>query len=400
MATESNNQSNDYVIGRTLDSILENLPIGSVQRAIGNNLYGINFRQTPTAVPRSKDQYGFTFFTRPQLNLSTLNITNYRGFYSLLTKNKMSYQRFTRAILDPRIDARNTSVKATASSPFVNRYNPFISILTNNLVSLSGWPDLTVPIYTSPSGLYGEEFSMVDGVTNHFEAYDLDVTFRNTLGNPIIYMFYIWIKYQTLVFEGILNPYFDMIAENEIDYNTRIYRLVMDKSKRFVTQIACTGATFPMNVPTGNLFDYNTDTPYNTKNGEINIRFRCMGFLAFEDLIKMYFNQTVAIFNPDMRKVLQSDIRAASSDDSVLREDPSLVYEVSGSSYVKIPYMIHAIADTAALDQGMLSMVNKAIPYINLYTNELEWWISKEELGQGVIDYIDNTNEGGQEDGQ
>lgn len=400
MATEPTNQNSDYVVGRTLDSLLENLPIGSVQRAIGNNLYGINFRQTPTAVPRSKDQYGFTFFTRPQLNLSTLNITNYRGFYSLLTKNKMSYQRFTRAILDPRIDARNTSPRSTATSPFVNRYNPFISILSNNLVSLSGWPDLTVPIYTSPSGLYGEEFSMVDGVTNHFEAYDLDVTFRNTLGNPLIYMFYIWIKYQTLVFEGILNPYFDMIAENEIDYNTRIYRLVMDKSKRYVTQIACTGASFPINVPTGNLFDYNTDAPYNTKNGEINIRFRCMGFIAFEDLIKMYFNQTVGIFNPDMRKVLQHDIKAVSTDDNVLREDPSLVYEVSGSGYVKIPYMIHAMADTAALDQGMLSMVNKAIPYVNLYTNELEWWISKDELGQDVIDYIDNTNEGGQEDGQ
>ena len=390
MATE---QNNDYIVGRTLDSILETLPVGSVQRAIGNNLYGINFRQTPTAVPRSKDQYGFTFFTRPQLNLSTLNITNYRGFYSLLTQNKISYQRFTRTILDPRLGASGENSEGM-KSPFVNRYNPFISILSNNIVSLSGWPDLTVPIYTSPSGLYGEEFSMVDGVTNHFEAYDLDVTFRNSLGNPLIYMFYIWIKYQTLVFEGILNPYFDMIAENEIDYNTRIYRLVMDKSKRYVTQIACTGASFPINVPTGNLFDYNSDTPYNTKNGEINIRFRCMGFLAFEDIIKMYFNQAVAIFNADIRKVLTHDMENLTGGDEVMREDPTIVYKVDGSAYVKIPYMLHALADVAGMETGALSIVHKAIPYINLYTNELEWWIAESDMGQSTIDYFENMNQG------
>lgn len=387
MATET---PNDYIVGKTLDSILETLPIGSVQRAIGNNLYGINFRQTPTALPRSKDRYGFTFFTRPQLNLSTLNITNYRGFYSLLTQNKKSYQRFTRAILDPRMGIEGET-SAAITSPFVNKTNPFISILTNNIVSLSGWPDLTVPIYTSPSGLYGEEHSIVDGVTNHFEAYDLDVTFMNSKGNPLIYLFYIWIKYQTLVFEGILNPYIDMISENEIDYNTRIYRLVMDSQKRYVTQIACTGASFPVNVPTGNLFDYNNDTPYNTKNGEINIRFRCMGFLAFEDIIKMYFNQTVAIFNPDMRKVVKHDIAATSASDAVLREDPGKVYSVSGSSYVKIPYMLNVAADAAGMETQALSLVHKAIPYINLYTNELEWWVNSDAMTKGLTNYL-NSN--------
>jgi hypothetical protein len=385
----------DFVVDKSLDAILESLPIGSVQRAIGNNLYGINFRQTGNVVPRAKDQYGFTFFTRPQLNLSTLNITNYRGFYSLLTQNKASYQRFTRAILDPRLGATapgNTSPGIVC--PFVDRTNPFISVLTNNVVSLSGWPDLTVPIHTSDAGQYGQEHSMVDGVTNHFEAFDLDVTFKNTRGNPLIYMFYIWIKYQTLVFEGILNPYLDMITENEIDYNTRVYRLVMDTQKRYVTQIACTGASFPLNVPTGNLFDYNSDTPYNTKNSEINIRFRCMGFLAFEDIIKMYFNQTVAIFNADIYNLLQADMAAKSNTDAVTREDPSYVYSSPGGAYVKIPYIISTAADLGGIDNQVLSVNHKAVPYINLYTNELEWWVKRAALlpdAMADINYLANT---------
>lgn len=384
----------DYVVDRSLDSILESLPIGSVQRAIANNLYGINFRQTGSVLPRVKDQYGFTFFTRPQLNLSTLNISNYRGFYSLLTQNKASYQRFTRAILDPRLGATGSNDNSAGIvCPFVDRNNPFLSVLTNNVVSLSGWPDLTVPVHTSDSGLYGQEHSMVDGVTNHFEAFDMDVTFRNTRGNPLIYLFYIWIKYETLVFEGILNPYLDMITENEIDYNTRIYRLVMDTQKRYVTQIACTGASFPVNVPTGNLFDYNSDAPYNTKNSEINIRFRCMGFLAFEDIIKMYFNQTVAIFNSDMRNLLKHDIAASSNSDAVIRDDPARVYSVRGCGYVKIPYMLSTVADIGGIDTGALSVNHKAVPYINLYTNELEWWVRKSEFGQGAQDDLNELSD-------
>lgn len=369
----------EYVVGRSLDSILENLPIGSVERAIGNNLYGINYRQTGNAVPRAKDGYGFAFFTRPQLNLSTLNLTNYRGFYNLLTQNAASYQRFTRLILDPRLNYNDRK-----SCPFVDSQNPFISTLTNNIVSMSGWPDLTAPIHTSESGLYGQEHSFVDGVTNHYEAFDIDSTFRNTRGNPLLYLFYIWIKYQTLVFEGILNPYFDMISENEIDYNTRIYRVITDPTKRYVTQIGCSGASFPVNVPTGNLFDLNTESPLNTRNSELNIRFRCMGFMAFEDIIKFWFNQTVSVFNASMRKVLQYD--QDNSGDMATREDPAFVYEIPGSDYVKVPYLLGMAAELSGIDSGYLSVNHRAVPYINLHTNELEWWVPRAKFnGYGDI---------------
>lgn len=364
----------EYVVGKSLDSILENLPIGSVERAIGNNLYGINYRQTGNAVPRSKDGYGFAFFTRPQLNLSTLNLTNYRGFYNLLTKNNASYQAFTRLMLDPRLNYLNR-----LSCPFVDPQNAFISVLTNNIVSMSGWPDLTVPVYTSATGLYGEEHSFVDGVTNHYEAFDIDAVYRNTRGNPLLYFFYIWIKYSSLVFEGILNPYFDMITENEIDYMTRIYRVVTDPTKRYVTQIGCTGASFPVNVPTGNLFDLNTDTPFNTRNAELNIRFRCMGFMAFEDIIKYWFNQAVAIFNPSMRKVLQHDLD--NWGEMATREDPAFVYEIPGSDYVKIPYLVGMAAELQGVDAGLLSVNHRAVPFINLHTNELEWWVPQSQFG-------------------
>lgn len=364
-------QPPDIVISSSVDQILENLPVGSVTRAIGNNLYGINLRQTGNPVPRDKSSHGFTFFTRPQLNLSSPNITNYRGFYNLLSSNELSYQRFTRLMLDPRLGHGNG-----LKCPFVDNSNPFFSILTNNVVSLSGWPDLAVPTYTSEAGMYGEEHSFVDGVTNHFEAFDLDVTFRNTKGNPLIYLFYIWIKYQTLVFEGVLNPYVDMITENEIDYNTRIYRIVLDQQKRYVTYIAATGASFPTNVPTGSLFDYNIDTPYNSRNAELNIRFRCLGFTAFEDILKLEFNKTVAIFNSDMRNLLKHDMGNA-SETTKARQDGTVTYRVPGCAYVKLPHYLAMSMDSDMFSSNYFSVNHKAYPYINLVTNELEWWVDE-----------------------
>jgi hypothetical protein len=217
---------------------------------------------------------------------------------------------------------------------------------------------------------------MVDGVTNHFEAFDLDVTFKNTKGNPLIYLFYIWIKYQSLVFEGILNPYLDMISENEIDYNTRVYRILLDQQKRYVTYIGATGASFPTNVPTGNMFDFNIDTPFNTKNSEISIRFRSMGFTAFEDILKLEFNKTLAIFNPEMRKVLEADL-APGSDSDKARDNGMVSYKIAGCAYAKLPHYLAMSIDTDAAGNGYYEVNHRAYPYINLITNELEWWVDK-----------------------
>lgn len=369
---DSNYGNIDVVaLDESIDQILERLPMGSMTKAIGNNLYGFNFRNQPNAAPIAKDNYGYVFFTRPQLNLSNINIVNFRNFYGMFTDRTTSYQRYIRMMLDPRI-----AYYEKLTSPFVNNGSPFIPILTNNLVTLSGWPDLSVPVYTTDSGLYGEEMSMVDGFTNQYESFDLDATFRNTRGNPLIYMFYVWVRYMSLVFEGTLSPYDDMILENELDYNTRIYRLVTDHSRRYVTYLGACGAAMPLSVPTGSLLDYNTDKPYNDKLKEFSIRFKCNGYMMFDDVLKLKFNQTTAIFNPEIRKLVNGDMgRSGFTASQKERTDPTRVYTMPGIGYSKIPYAYMNSFDIPG-EYNSVGVGNyKALPYINLYTNELEWWI-------------------------
>lgn len=294
---------NSSIVPFSLDDYFQSTPLGSIDKAIGNNLYGINYQQTPGVVPSNKDTYGLTFFVRPQLNMQPDNIRNVRQLSPLLTDSPLSIQNMVKCTLDPRLmygyDFQGVKVPAI-KCPMVDNLNPFIPILTNNLNTISGWPDVIAPTFTSKPGLYNEGFAMVDGITRNYEVYDIEASFRNTKGDPILYMFYIWLHYSSFVFEGKLVPYLDFITENEIDYNTRIYRLVLDKQKEKVTKIAATGAAFPITIPTGSFFDFSNEKPYNDQNRDITIRFKCMGADFQDDILVKEFNDTVAIFNPAM----------------------------------------------------------------------------------------------------
>jgi len=338
----------NLVVPYSLDEYFSSTPIGSVDRAAGNNLYGINHQQTPGLVQSNKDTYGLTFFTRPQLNLQPDNIRNERRFYPLLSNNSVSIQRYIRCMLDPRMDRGHDTGSGTVNTlypalpcPLVDSKQAFIPVLTNNLLTLSGWPDITAPVFESDSGLYKETYIQVDGIAKNYESFDLDATFRNTKGDPIIYMFYIWLHYMSNVFEGKLVPYMDYLVENIIDYNTRIYRLVLDADKDKVKKIACTGASLPISVPTGSFFDFNSETPYSDQNKEISIRFRCMGADYLDDILIREFNQTVSIFNPFMKDKYR--------DKTMQMIDKSLLPLFNNRGYARI----------------------------NEFNYSLEWWVDK-----------------------
>lgn len=347
--------SKDSIVPFSLDDYFQSTPVGSIDKAIGNNLFGINHRQTPGAVPSNKDTYGLTFFVRPQLNMQADNIRNVRTMSPLLTNNILSIQNFVKCTLDPRLMHGYSFQDITVNGlqcPMVDNESAFIPILSNNVNTISGWPDVVAPTFTSKPGLYNETFSMVDGITRNYETFDIDASFRNTKGDPILYMFYIWLHYSSYVFEGKLVPYIDFITENEIDYNTRIYRLVLDKNKDKVTKIAATGAAFPISIPTGSFFDYNNEKPYNDQNKDITVRFRCMGVDYQDDILIKEFNETVMIFN----RAMTDEMR------------PSYMYKV---------------------DKTLLSLFNnRGYPRINPETMELEWWVPNYLYEQRTLSFL------------
>lgn len=340
----------------TLDDIFKSTPMGTTSNAIGNVFYGINHMQQPAPVPINKDSFGLTFFTRPQLNLTTANVRSERRLIPLLNTKESSIQRIIRCYLDPRLNNSNT-----ISCPLVDKENAFIPLLTNHLLSCSGWPDIAIDTYVSKPGAYKEVYSQVDSIFDIFSAYDITATFRNMKSDPITHLFYIWTLYQSLVFQGIMVPYPDFIVKNELDYNTRIYRLVLDSERKYVQKIACTGAAFPVSVPMNTSFNFEHDRPYNLNNSEITINFKAIGACYQDDIIVDEFNSVVEIFNVNMRENTKDSYR--------------------NSNMTKVP-------------RDLLSFFNNmCYPRINTDSYELEWYVTKENYNRVVESYKRYTTE-------
>lgn len=335
------------ITSQSLDQLFSNMPGGSLDRAILNNLSGINHRLAPSMLPSNRDMPGLVFFTRPQLNMQKDNIRNVRQLSQLLSDEKTSMQTYMRCMLDPRLMTGltfSTGSIPPIQCPIVDNLQAFIPVLTNNCTSMSGWPSISAPTWSSKPGLYNEVTSMIDGRVLNNEGWDLNVNFRNMRGDPILFMFYIWVLYASMTFEGKLVPYLDFITENEYDYNTRIYHLTTDYTRKYVTKIAACHAAFPVGVPVGDPFNFNAGQPYSEANKDIGMSFRCMGVDYFDTILIKEFNDTVAIFNPNMKTAERQ------------------------MSMMKIP-------------STMLGMFNyRGYPHINTQTSELEWYISISEF--------------------
>lgn len=276
-----------------LNNIRRGTGMASVTAANSSNLYGINHRAIPQATSRNIDHHGFTFFTRPDLRLSYDNLTQDRNLSLMLNDEIESIWRWVRATLSPR-------QASLYKSSFVDSRNPFIPILTNNLESLSGWPENMVDPWSSDAGAYNEQTSQADGFADDYSASDLTATFKNQIQDPINRLFHIWTRYSMLVHEGVIDPYIFNIVLNIIDYNTRIYRIVTDPSKQYIQHVSACGAAFPLNSNLAAKFDYTREQPYNEENDKISIQFRIIGKMYDDPILLDEFNMLVAGYCPTM----------------------------------------------------------------------------------------------------
>lgn len=278
-----------------IDIVSRQSGLGSLSSAITNTFYGINHRGLGNPVPQNTDQHGLTFFTRPRLNLSYDNIAGVRKMTPLLTSNQMTIQRAIRVLLDPVGASRGITC------PFIDNNSAFIPMLTNHLLSCSGWPDQTLDTYTSTPGVTQEAWSMVDGVADFRGVFSLSASFRNMQGDPITSLFYYWEQYMARVYAGTMLPYPEMIVEHEIDYQTRIYRIVLDPTRQKVQKIAACGAAFPISNSLGAAFNFAAEQPFVTENAQLSIQFQAIGVDYLDPRTIQEFNDVVVLFNPKMR---------------------------------------------------------------------------------------------------
>lgn len=307
------------------------------------------------SAPGNRDSSGYVFFTKPLLNLTYDNIKIIRKLVYLGDPNTKSAGCAIRCLLSPAgasiggspIPSDKSSL-GKLRSEMVDDANPFITLLSNTCISLSGWPDLSLDTFVSPEGLAKQVTAQVDGRADQYGSYDLTANFRNVRGDPVTALISAWVEYMGRVCVGQIMPYMELLIDNEIDYQTRIYRIITDETDRFVQKIyACNGA-FPTAVPTAVAANYTSNTAYTDANAQVSIPFKAVGFMDNDPILIDEFNNLVKGFNSNM-----------------VTRDTTMV-GLTGK-YLKYKQLFDY----------------KAYPYIEK-TNELVWYVDKSLFEQVV----------------
>lgn len=318
--------------------------LGSRDSIFHDVMYGINRRMRGDNVPANNDLQGLTFFTRPNLNLTYDNISQVRVMSHLLTDDPLTFQRAIRVLLDTTLSVQTTGQKVLTD--LVDEKLPYIAMLTNSIVSCSGWPDLSLNTYVSPEGMAKESWIMNDKIIEHYEQFTLTCSFQNMRGDPVSLLFLIWLTYMSAVYSEKMVPYPEVLVDNEIDYMTRVYRLVLDKTGTKVQKWAACGAGFPTGGNFGAAFNFSRDSLFTTELDQIQIPFSCVGAMYNDPIVLEEFNLTTCAFNDE------------------------LLDSVNGSSNTYVP-----------IPGSELKLFNyRGYPIVDLKTNTLLWYIHRQVL--------------------
>jgi len=287
-----------------VDDVLNIISKESGYGNITNNyqrlLRGTNHRGLGNPTSKAMENVGITLFARPYFNLTYDNIKMIRQLTHLITPDNKTYQYYIRALLDPRSNKGFNGETDFLDSPLVDSKSPFMPILTNTLLSTSGWPDIAVDTTTTGEGIYNENMSMVDGTFKINSNWTLSTVFRNIEGDPITMLIFAWIVYYvSLRLEKDFYPYPDSIVNNRRDYYSGIYHLVLDPTKRYVTKIAKTMA-YPKGLDLGSSFNYQGMDTLLTNNDQITVQWSAEGADYMDPITVEEFNKLVAVYDNRM----------------------------------------------------------------------------------------------------
>lgn len=343
---------NEDLVKLFLNQISRQTGLGELDVANSLMTRGINHRGIGNPVSENFDQSGMGFIVRPNLNLATSQLITKTLTAHLATNVEYSIPRLVRTLLDPRgagcpdfpIGARRHS-EIPITTPLVDNDSPFIHLLSNNMLSLSGWPDIDMQTYSAEEGVARQTWGMVDDIAEINKQFTLTGNFQNVAGDPITLLFLVWLFYMGWVYTGDWVPYPESMEENEIDYATRIYRFVMDPTRTYIQKWAITGYCFPTAISIGASMNFNAEKPKQESSRQISVPFQCYGAVYNDPYYLLEFNKLVFSFCPELKK------------------------SVAGEAYTYVKLERHEVAQ----------FNNRGLPVINTDTLELQWWVPVEE---------------------
>lgn len=256
--------------------------------------YGIN------TLPSNVEHTGLTFFTRPKLPLTRGNLQQVPSLIGLDVNDPMSLAFAIRCWLDTKFCKNGANLTNVLKCPFFNNESAFNIPLSNACVAQSGWPDPFIQTYTTVGGFFQEDQTFPIGSDRLRKTYDLNFTFKETQGGPILAMLYAWYEVMASLTEGSMVAYAEDIDAQRMCYTVSIYRFLLDPSKRHITHYAKATGCFPKAPPMGALFNQSVGETAVEAAKEISIPFVANKIEYDDPRILLDFNLLVTRYCPDI----------------------------------------------------------------------------------------------------
>lgn len=280
---------------------------------------------------------GYTFITRPRLCLTSTNLQADRYLQLFNTTNPNTIQFAIRSLLDTVYsNPAAPRTKQFDQCPFFDPYNPFIPILTNTVQDISGFPSQEITTFTTEGGYFSEDQRFAMGSDRNNKSFDLTLSFTDVEGGLVMSLFKLWMTYIDLVTTGEVLAYTDDIIHRRLNYTVSIYRFLVDPTNRHIEYAAkCTGC-FPVNRPTGAMYDVSRAERYVEAAKNFSIQFACNKFEEQDPVILLEFNTLMRRYNPDIHITYGSSGHIPTENNYYQIVPYDLNYNYIGLPYIKL----------------------------------------------------------------
>lgn len=259
-----------------LNESYQSMGLGSSTNILQNFLSRID-RHGNRYIPINTMNYGYTFITRPRLNMSTGNLLSHPVTALLGDYDPNSVAFMIRMLLDTRAssprgqklfnrkDVKEDSDLRTCAgkSGLLDIYNPFFTPLCNGLTGIAGWPDFNLEAATMGEDFHSGDFTFIKGCDFQLRTTELTLEFMDVQGSIILSCIFYWCLMMALQAKGVCEAYPDDIYLQRLNYTVSIYRFITDSTRRKILWWSKATGCFPKSAPIGRLFD--------VSNGEVTI---------------------------------------------------------------------------------------------------------------------------------
>lgn len=292
----------------------------------------------PQMAPVADDTIGLAFISRPILCLTDENCRKHPQLAPYFKPAKNSPQQFIKCLLDKREGDIN-------SSDLIDNKIAWIPILMNLLKRSDGFGDVDLETSLIDGGFRGEVFQYINGFLDENGSFSIRQTYHNVKGGIVTDIFNTWLRYiyEVRLGDNGIEPYPEAQYENYVDFDCRIYHLIMNKDMQTISHMYMSIESIPTSYPVGAMAAIDNEATNRRGEGqdEVTINFSSIGMRYDNWEIAEGFNGTTLYFNPDMAPNKRE------------------------GKYIKVK------------PSEFLNMQYNAYPWINIATMQLEWWVDK-----------------------